>query len=243
MILLIQFRTDQSGPHEVKCFYDGLGIDYSDMQVLNAADPDLTSEEIRSYVDAADIVILGGSGEATFHSEDRKERELSDMLRAKMLPVTKYMLVTNKPLLGVCYGFQLMAEATGVPVLPDEDQAEAGVVDVVVDKENQGDPIFKEMPHVFAATAAHKESVMNVPEDAEVLASSSHCENHVIRYGAKQYGLMFHPELNQKELQFRLDLYPEYNKNKGGSMEDKSIDERVIVTHQILKNFVDIAQG
>jgi nucleotide-binding universal stress UspA family protein len=74
MILLVQFRTDQSGWHEIKCVYEATGLAHNNIAIVNAANEKTSAEEIINKADKADLVLLGGVGESGFEAETGKAK-------------------------------------------------------------------------------------------------------------------------------------------------------------------------
>lgn len=234
MILLIQYRTDMSGPHEVKCFHDSLGVPYHHINIINALRPGVDQKDFRRAVRGARAVIIGGWAESSYNDADARSRRLHKQVHNMMLPVIKEeILAKDKPTMGVCFGFQLLADALGSEVIRDPDMAEGGIVDVELTKEGKDDVLFSGMENQFAAISAHKDSVRDLPKGAVHLARSKDCPLHAFRYKKNVYGLMFHPEITFDELMYRISFYDEYKKSKNGDF-----DERPIHTQRIVQKFV-----
>ncbi len=90
------------------------------------------------------------------------------MLRAEQY--IREIDAAGKPLLGICFGHQLIAQALGGDVQKNPKGREIGTVRVNVTAQ---DPLFGNEPRVFDANASHVDSVAKVPERARVLASTS----------------------------------------------------------------------
>ena len=99
------------------------------------------------------------------------------------------------PLLGICYGHQLIAYAQG---------AEVGVNPPAVKSAplrsrcaTRHEPIRCSRPcrHAFAH-ASHTQSVLRLPPGATWLASSDRDPHHAYRIGARTWGVQFHPEFD-----------------------------------------------
>src|SRR5690554_4524807 len=76
------------------------------------------------------------------------------------------------PLLGVCYGHQLLAHALGGKVDYHPDGRETGTQAVTLFDSAQDDPLFCQLPKRFPAQLTHKQSVIELPPGAVLLGRS-----------------------------------------------------------------------
>ena len=100
------------------------------------------------------------------------------------------------PLLGICYGHQLIAHALGGEVGPNHVGREMGTVRIHLHPDAQDDPLFTGLPDAFPAQATHLQSVLRPPAGATVLAHNDHDACHAFRWGTAAWGLQFHPEFS-----------------------------------------------
>jgi GMP synthase (glutamine-hydrolysing) len=98
------------------------------------------------------------------------------------------------PVLGVCYGHQLLAHAMGGRVGYHPDGRESGTFPVSLHETAQDDPLFKGLPASFKAQLTHLQSVLELPEKAVLLASSEFERHQAFRVGDCAWGVQFHPE-------------------------------------------------
>lgn len=100
------------------------------------------------------------------------------------------------PMLGVCYGHQLMSHALGgrVDYLPGG--REMGTVTLSTHAHAADDPLCAALPDTFRAHATHEQSVLELPPGALTIASSDRDPNHLVRYGKHAVSTQFHPEFS-----------------------------------------------
>jgi GMP synthase-like glutamine amidotransferase len=99
----------------------------------------------------------------------------------------------NVPILGVCLGSQLIAHALGARVYPNSAK-EIGWAPVYWTDAAARDPLFGGLRGPETLFHWHSET-FDLPEGAQLLASSDACRNQAYRIGRNVYGLQFHLEV------------------------------------------------
>ena len=102
----------------------------------------------------------------------------------------------SMPVLGVCYGHQLLAHALGGRVDYHPGGREVGTVAIERMPASGDDVLLGAAPATFLAHASHQQSVLELPAGAVTLARSAHDPHHAVRYAPKVWGLQFHPEFS-----------------------------------------------
>jgi GMP synthase (glutamine-hydrolysing) len=100
------------------------------------------------------------------------------------------------PLLGICYGHQLLAHALGGRVDFHPQGREIGTVRLHCQLQAQDDPLFRGLPAQFLAQMSHLQSVLEAPPGSRALACSAHEAHAALHFGAHSWGLQFHPEFS-----------------------------------------------
>jgi len=101
------------------------------------------------------------------------------------------------PILGICYGAQLIAQFSGGKVIKTS-QAEYGRVNIILD--NQED-IFYGFPVNTSCWMSHQDLIENLPPNFKVIAQSENTEVAAMANKEKRfYGVQFHPEVSHTPL-------------------------------------------
>jgi len=237
MILIIQSRTDTSAWHELKCLYMASGMKFNEFSILNIGSSFVHESDVREQAQKADAIIIGGLGEVTYGETDPQKKAWLDSVRQKTVPVLKEVISNNTPTLGICFGHQLLAEATGSEVGPHEEQTEKGVYTIELTEAGKKDPLFANMPGTFQALEYHKDVVLSLPKGTTQLAQTLTCPMQSVKYANKVYGVQFHPELSLPELEYRAGLYTKEPQRYHGTEELVGDASNFIV----VRNFLRIA--
>lgn len=117
----------------------------------------------------------------------------------------KTCVETNVPVLGICYGHQLLAHALGGRVGNHPQGIELGTKRIDLLTAADRDPLFTGLPRTFSAQLVHVQSVLELPPEAVLLARSEHEPHQAYRVGSCAWGLQFHPEFPAAAMQGYID--------------------------------------
>lgn len=132
------------------------------------------------------VVITGSSAMVT-------ERALwSERTGAWLVGVVE----SDLPVLGICYGHQLIADAMGGRVEKNPRGREIGTIDVLLRAEASDDRLFSGLPANLRVHATHVESVVELPSGTRCLGTSDGDPHQVLAFGENVWGTQFHPEFD-----------------------------------------------
>jgi GMP synthase (glutamine-hydrolysing) len=232
------------------------------MQVRNAGDP-MRAQEVAAFarilecdearigahdlltgappartLDAADVVLLGGSGHYSAADEGAWLERILDALRE--------IYARSKPTFASCWGFQAMARALGGRVVHDMRRAELGTHQVTLTAAGQADSVFAPLGDTFLAHMGHTDCVDALPDDAVHLASTEIVENQAFRFAGKPiYCTQFHPELSVQDLEGRVRTYPEYAREILDMSPEEFVSQcqETPAAAQLVRRFVETTFG
>ncbi len=104
------------------------------------------------------------------------------------------------PVLGVCFGHQLLGLAFGARVVRNPKGREMGTVRVRLTPEGEGDPLFSGLDREIAVEATHEDIVTDAPASLIPLAANESTDLQAFRGGKSGWGVQFHPELSESGL-------------------------------------------
>jgi len=103
---------------------------------------------------------------------------------------------SSVPILGVCFGHQMMAHAFGSEVVKDGNH----VLDMVKTRVLVDDPLFHGLPRALTLLESRWEVVKSLPVGFRLIASSDTSKIATMKHESRPlYGVQFHPERYTKE--------------------------------------------
>jgi GMP synthase (glutamine-hydrolysing) len=219
---------------EVRCFARMLDCEISAIDVFDLLSAAPSIETLKR----ADMLLLGGSGHYSAAAESPWLERTFDCLRE--------IHRMAKPTFASCWGFQAMARAMGGCCVNDLPNAEIGTIELQLTDAGREDPILGILPPVFAAHAGHEDHVIELPPDAELLASSARVREQAYRFVDRPiYCTQFHPELDRTTMLERVIAYPEYVARIARIPFDDFIHNvrETPEANSLLRRFVDVTFG
>ncbi|MBI4135500.1 type 1 glutamine amidotransferase [Candidatus Uhrbacteria bacterium] len=160
-----------------------------------------------------------------------------------LLDQTKAILELEKPILGICFGHQLLARALGTEVVENPKGIEVGTITAELTREGEADRLLAGVSKKFRVFTYHYYEVKNFSDiaDVTVLAENAHSKMQAFRYRDHAWGVQFHPETSFE----RACKVVEYRKKFS---EDRSINYDAIrkglrqmpAGQRIMKNFFSL---
>ena len=103
------------------------------------------------------------------------------------------------PILGICYGHQLLADALGGEVGRSPQGREMGATEVT---QCGRDPIFSGLAPAFKVWQTHIDEIIKLPPQAEVIAGNEHSAVQAMAIGDHCRTVQWHPEMNHEIMDF-----------------------------------------
>lgn len=208
MILIVDFGSQLA--HLISRRFKDLGVETTLVQ----------PEEVIAKVESLNPtgMVLSG-GPASVYEENA-------------LTVDSQLFQHELPILGICYGWQLMAKVLGGTV--KNTQKEYGLETFQVTK-SAG--VFQGFPQNLAVVMSHGDTVTTLPSDFEVMGTTQSVPFAAVGHVQKPwYGVQFHPEADHTECGSL--LLSNFAKQCGEVFEvhDLSVDEMVRTVQQTVKD-------
>ena len=163
-------------------FREGLGYADGELEVARVFD----GTPVPSSYDYDGVVVTGSWSMVT----DREpwSEASADYLREAV--------ARELPVLGVCYGHQLLAHALGGLVGYNPTGRHAGTAIVELTDAARNDALFSPFDGPMVVQVSHSQAVLDLPAEASLLARCERDPHHAFRIGKCAWGVQFHPEFD-----------------------------------------------
>lgn len=141
---------------------------------------------------------------------------------------------SDHPILGVCFGHQLLAAAIGSDVGPNPQGWEMGQTTISLLEQGAQSPLFAGMDSPFKAFATHRDVVHSLPDQVRPLASND-MGLQAFQAGERAFGVQFHPEFTADITRMYMQLRPEAV-SADLAVPDAAVDH----SWQVLANFIQL---
>ena len=172
------------------------------------------AEELQEY---QSIILSGGPN------------NISDKQR---LSFDEKIFELGKPILGICYGMQLMSDHFG-GVVDSNIVKEYGQNEIWVDTKM---PIFDGMTENQKVLMSHGDTVKNVPNGFKVIGKSGEAIAAIGNEEKRMYGLQFHPEVDLTEEGMK--ILENFIRKVAKYQDFYALDDRIETSIKMIKNKV-----
>ena len=181
-------------------------------------------------------VLVSGSPLSLTEPEQWMEDVAGELLR---------MGERGTPVLGVCFGHQLIGRAAGSQIVRNPKGREIGTVRVQLTAEGRKDPLCRGwVPEggLLDVQATHVDSVDPVPPGATLLASNERCATQALRLSDAVASVQFHPELDPDTLRDLIASRAGILRAEGLDPDSLRADVRETDSARLLRAFADEAR-
>ncbi len=145
-----------------------------------------TIKNTASLEHASGIIISGAPILLTETTENLKESYLKNI---------EYIIGLNKPILGICFGHQLMGMFFGANIQLCKEDRKFQRIQCKIKNE-----LFEELPFPSVSFKEDHIECIDLPKDFLCLASSNICQVEAMKHKEMPwYGVQFHPEVSGKQ--------------------------------------------
>ncbi len=189
---------------------------------------DCTQREFPKDVTQCDAYLISGSRHAVYQGLD---------WYGDLVKLVRKLDATARPLLGICFGHQVLADAFGAAVAKSENGWGIGIYPYQL---LQREPWMQPWQESIHVPVCHEDQVLELPQTAVGLAQNNHCQQFFVQFSKTSLGLQGHPEF---EPDFMRDLIEtERDKLSSGQLDRARASLRIAPDNQLvcrwLANFV-----
>jgi GMP synthase (glutamine-hydrolysing) len=127
------------------------------------------------------------------------------------------------PVLGVCFGHQLLAAALGGAVERNPRGPEVGTREVALTEAGRADPLLAGLPPRLAVQQLHEDHVPAPPPGAVLLATGAHAPVQAFAHGPRLRAVQFHPEFTAARVRALCDEERAWVDRGGAGLHDEVV--------------------
>jgi GMP synthase (glutamine-hydrolysing) len=209
-------------------WYRAALTDAIDVSLFEARQESPTSARL----DGFDALLISGSPHSVYDTDP--------WIAATASLVREAIFGRSMPVLGVCFGHQLIAHYCGGRVVRNPLGREIGTATIELNAAGRSSALFAQLAPRFDAQLTHRDTVAEPPPGAVVLASSAldACQAFAFK---SAWGVQFHPE-------FTADVIRSYLNARRALIEGEGLDADALLAGvrntdagpRILARFVDL---
>jgi GMP synthase (glutamine-hydrolysing) len=156
----------------------------------------------------------------------------------------KQAMAADLPIIGICFGHQLLAHALGGEAGFHPNGPEIGTFEISLTEAAASDPLFSQTPTSFHGHTTHYQCARKLPGGATLLAASKHEPNQAFRMGKHIWGVQFHPEFKAEDMRTYIDRQADIIREHGGNVDDLlcAVTDTPEST-ELMMRFVDYCRG
>jgi len=160
----------------------------TDVKIINPSKDNETTEALENMDQYDGIIFTGGA---------MRINDMTDEIK-KHINFASNCFKHGKKILAICWGLQVCSTAAGGKVAPAKNGAHIGIAtDVKINDEGKKNLIYKNKKDIFTTPAFNFDEVIELPEDAKLLASDSINRVMAIYFKSGQseiWGVQYHPD-------------------------------------------------
>ena len=150
----------------------------------------------RLNIHKSDALIFTGSSKSVY-----EEYEWISYLEERIIESVKF----NMPILGICFGHQLVAKSLGGEVVLNPNGWELGTYPICINEQGRASSIMQGMKNNDVVYQSHQDCVMSLPEKAIELAYNNK-GNQAFQINDNVFGVQFHPEFTFNVIKRYVDV-------------------------------------
>ena len=147
------------------------------------------------------------------------------------------IIISNKPLLGICFGHQVIASCLGGIVEKNPKGWELGSYNLTLTELGKISPLFNGISNLDVVYESHQDVVSTLPDSVVELAYTKK-STQSFSFRNNIYGVQFHPEFSYEVTRQLMNL-----RLKKGIKIDSNNLVRSVNGNKLLNNFINIVKG